>query len=108
MLLAPDLGQFLGHPYDPPQYEASSLTFVNATRPTSLCRPIKSSDTTTAAGEASQPQRLNFCAPCLRWQRHWARIRIFYHFYLSLQLMRTPASGVLTKNQRGRECSKAC
>ena len=38
---------------NPPQYEASSLVFLNATRPTSVCRPIQSSDSTTAAGEAS-------------------------------------------------------
>ena len=61
-LLEPDLGHFLGHPHDPPQYEASTLTFFNATRPTSLGRPIQSSGSTTAAGEASMsptPQLLS-------------------------------------------------
>ena len=48
-----DIFSFSDNPYDPPQYEASSLAFFNATRPTSLCRPIQSSDSTTAAGEAS-------------------------------------------------------
>jgi hypothetical protein len=109
-LLEPDLGHFLGYPYDPPQYEASSLAFFYATRPTSLCRPIQSSDSTTAAGEAtisSTPQLLSTWS--FGGSGTGLGIGIFYLFYLSLRLLRTPPTpAFLPRTQRESKYSKAC
>jgi hypothetical protein len=91
-----DPGQFLGTltthlstkpapqypllPRDPPLSVGRSRAAIPTQRP----------------GKPPSTQRLNTCLPCLRWHRHWARI--LYLFYLSLRLLRSPASGVLTED----------
>jgi hypothetical protein len=96
---------FLGHPYDPPQYEASSLGFFCATRPTFLCRPIKSSDT-TAAGKASRRLSISL-HPVFGGVGMGSSTSSTFSFFfnLSLRLCDLPPSGVFAE---GRDVIANC
>lgn len=62
-LLEPDLGHFLGHPYDLPQYEASSLAFLTPRDPLLSVGRSRAAIAPQRPGKPPSAQHLNFCPP---------------------------------------------